>query len=329
MAYDNGGWDILFHTGNVTSGSLAISSADTIVEGGTPGLTMRFYPTGDSILVTVGQTSGSAPLDAVYMPYPFSARQNDGIRLRVITHNQFLSVYRAGNAWIGTLGVPYISFAADSNLQFHNLSGGSLTCDELTVHELDDWREAVWMDVENDAQNAIGTIIQERPVEIVGKVDGSVAFFYFPATRAEVTPDIRYILDYQIEYGSNRDTASDAIVYGNDIGVSVDLSVAEHFGMITRTIRIPNLDNGYMKVARIMQAKARQSLEQHALMARLMPELEVGDALIVSGLTVPATGETINERIAVENINVQYLPEPSMTIQGRSDTTSYSPVPRS
>jgi hypothetical protein len=83
-----------------------------------------------------------------------------------------------------------------------------------------------------------------------------------------------------------------------------------------------------MKVARITQAKARQSLEQHSLSGRVIPELEVGDALLVTNLTVPGTGETINERIAVEEISLQLLPEPSMSITGRADTDSYSPVPR-
>lgn len=178
--------------------------------------------------------------------------------------------------------------------------------------ELSDWRESIYVDLEMTSQNGISSLLQSRPVEQIGSSNGSLRFQYFPRTRP--SKQVRFIKTHSIRIEESQQIASEALVYHVNVGVAVDTESIRRYGLITRVYRLPDLDSGAMKAAKVMQLQARQRVKSHTIEMRLDPQIEVGDAIIVgtndpSGhpndvQPLPGTGTQIYESIIVESISV-------------------------
>jgi len=112
---------------------------------------------------------------------------------------------------------------------------------------------------------------------------------------------------------------SDALVSFTYVTVVNDLLYAKNVGFTSRFYRLPDLDNGAVMAARVLQERARESRISHALTCRIDPRVEVGDIVQVSE-TLSGTGTLVSHDIIVESANFQISEgKQSMSIQGRDE----------
>jgi hypothetical protein len=195
-----------------------------------------------------------------------------------------------------------------------NHDGLQLT--SFRILELFDWREAVYIDLDTDGQGAIGSVIQQRPVEIVATADGSISYSYDPV-RSTITQVEDNIRDHTWAEVYPKDAASDAIVYYAEVRTLQDGEYAKRFGLSTKVFRMPDLWTGAVKAAKIAMRKILEQHKMHSIVIRPDMRIEVGDILsvnyIASGTNTPWGADII-----VENVTTTYSPEnTAMKISGR------------
>lgn len=250
--------------------------------------------------------------------------------IRVVVHNSFISCY-LDHRWLFTWAFPTIFYG---NLEVSIQASATITLSSLMVVELCDWREAIWFEIENTMQNAVSSVLQERPVELLGKTDGSLSFFYDPSTRPTVSYEFYedgvatgkcIALQHRIQYGSKEPVASDSIVYGTDVFSMVSPEAARSYGFQTKVVRIPNVDTGQRKIAEYMQNRALQSRKYHQVSGRAHPALERGDALTIH-YDMPGTSTGITETLIVEDMTLDLM-NLLMQVSGRNYSPTYNVTP--
>jgi hypothetical protein len=180
-----------------------------------------------------------------------------------------------------------------------------------------DWRDAIYIDLDTNTMNAIQSIIQQRPVEIVPKYDGSLQFYYEPNSRNSV--GISNIKEYQRTKIDSKVACSDAIVYYSDVNVLSNGQSAKEIGFVTRIYRLSELDHGAIRAAEVLQKKSRQSMKRHKTQGRISLALEQGDIGAINYVTVD-TQETVSESFIVETIQLSLANgEYVMVAEGRDN----------
>ena len=226
-------------------------------------------------------------------------------KIRVLFHNEFCTVY-IDEKWIYTFSFEYIKYpeALTAQLAFYDgteAQSGTLSISNIEIKELCDWRDAIFIDLETNAANAIQSIIQQRPVEILPRSNGAIDFFYEPNTRSQVS--LSNIRRHTITEEDSKSASSDGIVYYSDVAVISDESTLEEVGFITRMIRVPELDSGALRAAKVAQKKARQSMHKHHVEGRINLALEVDDVATTS-YTPANESQARNDSFIVETIQM-------------------------
>lgn len=247
-------------------------------------------------------------------------------QVRYLLHDKFLTVY-GDDKWVYTFSLSYMDYQDDPNIRFTtNIGSGAYL--SAKHYELSDWREAVWIDIDSSPSSALSSVIQERPIDIVGRIDGSVDFFYDPVIRSTVTMDGLLTRRHPITYSYSPKAASDTIIYYMDVMTYIDEDAARDAGFSTRILRVPNLENGALRAAQVDARKARQSRERHDMTSRFHPQIETGDKISVR-YTVPGIGISVSEAFIVEGVSYRVRAgESEINLQGRSAFDRYSPFPR-
>lgn len=244
--------------------------------------------------------------------------------IRVIMHDKFITVY-AANRWLYTFASAYVFYVDDP--EYFIYSEVAMAFEQINRVQLDDWREAIFIEPESTAFNAIGSIIQERPIEVIGRSDGSVDFFYTPDVHSEITLDGSVVRDHDVT-SEQPSVASDVVVYGTDVMAIVDEKAARDYGFSSRVLRVPSLDSGVIRAARTKLKKDRQAQTIHSVVARFHPAIEVDDQLNV-GYTAPVS-QDVADGCIVENIRYRLeAGQNEMAIEGRSAFDDYSSIIRS
>jgi hypothetical protein len=190
------------------------------------------------------------------------------------------------------------------------------------VVELFDWREAIYVESEMSAQSAIGSIIQERPIEHGPETDGALSFSY-NIVRDTITYTSaignRIIRSHDEADRTSGDAGSDAIVYSADIDFVDNQDFADDEGFLTRVYKMSSLDTGANVAARLLLEKAFEKQFMHALTLRPDPRLEVGDILNFT-YTLPGTSTSVNKEIILEGVSFGMTEgRYSMNVGGRTN----------
>lgn len=180
--------------------------------------------------------------------------------------------------------------------------GDTLVITNIKRVELADAREALFIDYESTPDNAISSVIQERPVEIYPSINRASEYSY-DSTKSEVTIRVRKHNEDQLV---PQEASSDGLVYGRDVSISIDKAVARKNGLITRLYRMPDLNTGIVRAIRARQKKARQSMKPQSTSGRIYPNLEIGDVAIVNA-TLTGTGTLYQKRLIVETITLSIV----------------------
>ena len=312
----NGGYDLSFDLPVLSTGEfVAIQSNVSINESDLVGSIIKLSKTDDGMCAEA-ITAGGITIDRTQLDWgqPYCAR---------ITFHDCFCTIQLDDQWFWTFGFAFIQYPVDADiktragsiiLSMFGTEGKTVTNIEIT--ELYDWREAIWIDMETTSMNAISSVVQERPVEIIGKSTGEIVFYYTPDLDSTVVQDVEFVRDDELDDEDNSGLASDAIVYYLWQTVTNSRVVAQEYGFITRVFRMPNLTSGAKKATQVAIRKAYQSTKRHSSILRFYPQVEVGD---VVGLKydLPGTGESIRKEVIVESLISSIGPQVGLQITGR------------
>ena len=182
-----------------------------------------------------------------------------------------------------------------------SITNGPLTLSNISRKELDDQREAVFVDYEANTESAIQSIIQQRPIEMNAGVNRELEFTY-SSTKDSVTA--HHVKRYENVLEDNLQLSSDGIVYYEDVGIAINEDTAEQVGLITRVYRLSELSSGAISAAEKYQRTALQKRNAVSLDMRLDPRLEVRDILDIN-LIAAGTQRNIVDNIIVEEIQIR------------------------
>lgn len=232
-----------------------------------------------------------------------------------------ITVFHSGR-WAGTAVFDELIYDQTDRLTVDLITTASVTFENLILKDLSDYREAVYIDLETDAQSAISSVIQERPVEIVPQPDGSLAFLYNNLDFVLDTVEIgRPPLSHRITSKNPPNAASDAIVYGSHEVKTLQYQFTiENIGFSTKLFRFPNLNIGMIEAAKRTLHKIYESRNKHTISVRPRVDVVVGD-IISFAYDVVELGKTIERDVLVESVTLGVSNSDkinaSMTIEGR------------
>ena len=178
--------------------------------------------------------------------------------------------------------LPTVGFLASSGwTQFPTL--------EILASELDDWREAIYVETDSVAASGISSLIQDRPISMVTNQD-SIDFFYVRSPDEQLSLPSRNIAVYNIVY-SDVDSASDVLIQGRDTEALFYEDVADRFGYIFKILQLGSLDSGEKRAARKILKEDLEMSEIHTIQGRPDVRIQPMDILninfVVSGTSTP------------------------------------------
>lgn len=238
--------------------------------------------------------------------------------VRVLFHGVFCSVY-LDNIWAATFAYAKEDDACPACAEkiltwpdqqvklylYSNTTGYTVT--DILVTELFDWREAIYVESETNAASALGSVIQERPIENSPTVEGGVAFSYF-LVRDYIeylpTDAKNLITKHAAGKGTISGAGSDAIVIYTDVEFVEFSKFADTEGFLTRVLKLSNLDTGARKTAIIMLKKAWEHQFSHDV--SMMPDVrfQVGDRFVYA-YRLAGTGRYEQYSCIVEDLNIR------------------------
>jgi hypothetical protein len=275
------------------------------------------YVSGPTIqLIYGGYDDGSDLPDNTYLVFDTSADATNTHEVRVLLQDLFLSVY-IDNEWtftfwmIGNEEFPVYPEGAVSIWLYAN-TGYTIT--DISVTELSDWREAVFVDMETTGGSAIAYIIQQRPVEAYPTIDGGMDFVY-DKTRTTVT--VPTSLSWQTQESEPGQAGSDIVVYADNVYSIYSTTYMEEWGFALKVYRLPELDHGAKQAAETILQRTLENLYRHSAEGRPDIRVEIGDKARYTD-TLTGTGTAFDEIMIVESINFGFQQgQGSATYQGR------------
>lgn len=251
---------------------------------------------------------GDTPKQSIRTPLYANYDPGDGKAhdIRILIHDDFLSFY-GDDISLATfaLGEEDLEWPTEPVI-IQAYSNTNLTIRDVTISELFDWREAIYIESELSVSSAIGSVIQERPIDIYTTEEGNLSFSYY-FERDEIVYTAAHahrILESHEKIHQNSDNAgSDALVYYADITFAEHDNYAITDGFSTRVFRLSNLETGAELAAKILLEKAYEKQNMHRFVLRPDLRLEIGD-IVDWTYNVSGTGTQITARGIIEDINV-------------------------
>jgi hypothetical protein len=317
-----GGFDIHFTLPSLSSGQWIAIYASNMKIGATVNneqLDIGFKNNGGTFQVF------AQPQDSLYPEDYVDTSLDPSIahEVRILFHEEFISVY-VDDFWVHTFAYPEADLHwPQKALQIWIYASTSKTIPAVRVVELFDWREAIYVESEMSAQSALGSVIQERPIEIFPTVSGGLSFSY--NLKKDIvdytTPAItkRTFRQHERAIQNNRDAGSDAIVYFADVTFVNDLDFADSDGFLTRVLKLSSLDTGAKRAGQILLEKANERQYAHTLIIRPDARIEYGD-IIDFVYILPGTLTEIAYQVIVEANSFQIAEGQSqMSLFGREN----------
>ena len=333
IAADNrhfpGGYDVRFRIPALGTDNWIALYADTLYIGDpddTNGVDVGIKNVGGYLTIYALPKGGSEP--ASYMVTDIADSPRD---IRILFHDLYASVYMGGK-WIHTFAWNEYDKDADDHsgtikwpndpVGLYLYSNTNLTASNLLVSELFDWREAIYIESEMSAASALGSVMQERPIEIFPTSDGGLSFSYHierDTVTYTVTLAKRMIRFHNRAEHTAQNAGSDAVVYFRDIAFANDPAFADSEGFITRVMKLSGLDTGARAAATLILEKANERQYRHRLEMRPDIRLEQGDRIDLT-YTLVGTDTTLNYEMIVEDLSIRVAEgESAMEVVARED----------
>jgi len=243
--------------------------------------------------------------------YDLETASIDTLRFRVVLANSTVSIECCG-VRIYTHTFRGAEWPDIATAKIYSIDGIELS--SVIVSELRDSREAVFIDYESNADSAIQSIIQQRPVQIFAEVGREVSFTY---SAARNTAGAHHINSYSETTRDNAQLSSDGLVYYTDVAISISKETAEQVGLITKLYRLSELNNGALNAASRLQQVALEKRKSITIACRLDPRYQIADRLLINQV-LTGTGTELSDDIIIEDITINIQNgNYSMSITGR------------
>jgi hypothetical protein len=228
--------------------------------------------------------------------------------VRFVFHGNYCSVYD-GEAWMHTFMFDSVSRpAGQMQISLIANSGNVGPVTQVSLTELSHWRGSVPIEM-SSTQNVLGSIIQERPILMAPRADGSVMFSHF-SNLMSIHDPIPYALNgawvrevHKVQAGDGH-TCSDAVVFFEDVAVITDPLGASWRGFVTKLYSLGNIEEDeIILTTRVLQRTALEREERYVISMRPDLRVEVGDVVSVdltfsgSG-TIKSLGNMVVEGVA-------------------------------
>ena len=220
--------------------------------------------------------------------------------VRTFIYDENIAVY-VNDVCVYTYTLGAASYPEPVAASIQITGGVAVAVSDINRTELQDQREAIYVDYEANTENAIQSIVQQRPVEINAGVGRELEFTYLATGD---TLAAHHVKSYSNTLEDNVQISSDGIVYYADVGVSISEDTAEEVGLITRMYRLSELDSGAIKAASVYQEKALQKRNMGNFSGRFDPRLEIRDIYAID-LIATGTQRNILRSIIVESIQMR------------------------
>ena len=220
--------------------------------------------------------------------------------VRTFIYDENIAVY-VNDVCVYTYTLGAVSYPEPVAASIQVTGGVEIAISNIVRTELQDQREAIYVDYEANTENAIQSIVQQRPVEINAGVGRELEFTYLATGD---TLAAHHVKSYSNTLEDNVQISSDGIVYYADVGVSISEDTAEEVGLITRMYRLSELDSGAIKAASVYQEKALQKRNMGNFSGRFDPRLEIRDIYAID-LIATGTQRNILRSIIVESIQMR------------------------
>lgn len=231
--------------------------------------------------------------------FPLGIFDNEDINIRIFIYDQYVSGY-CNDACVYSLAFQSTVYNSTISLILET-DTNDVSLSNVTLRELPDAREAVFVDYEATTENAIQSVIQQRPIEINPETNREINFTY-DATK-DVIP-AHHVFSYENSKEDNLAMSSDGIVYYEDVAVVVNEDTAREVGFITRMYRLSELSTGAIEAAKKNQRSALQRRNIPSVeMKRIDPRIEIRDVLAVD-IIVTGTLRNITDSIIIEDVNI-------------------------
>jgi hypothetical protein len=240
------------------------------------------------------------------------------LNVRLFLNDNHLSVTINGK-WVYSYAFAYVSYpilptTITASIHVHATGGQTTTLSNIIRREFTESRDAVYIDYESNGQDAIGSVIQERPIQVLPQSDRSFGFTY---ALIKGSVPAHHVYFYQDTEQNNGELSSDGLVYFYNIGISQNVDTARAVGFVTKLYRLSNLNTAGIQAAYILQQKALQSRHQIGLQMRLDPRVEITDHMPIS-ITASGTQRSITDDVIVESASIAIADgQYTMQISGR------------
>jgi hypothetical protein len=313
-----GGFDVRFTIPVLTSGHNIELYASNLFLNDTETISLKIA-NASGILEIISDPSGASASETIETVYSVYKTHE----VKVYFHNEFLSVYIDDRlAYTYAYGEDNLTWPVDQ-VNLYIKASANYTLTNVTVVELFDWREAIYVESELSASSTIGSVIQDRPIEILPNTIGGLTFSY---NMERDTVTYSNVISKKILHAHNktnstsRDAGSDAIVYFSDIAFVSDAKFAREEGFLTRVVKLASLESGASSAALMILKRSRERQRQHTLVLRPDIRLVPGDRLefeyIMPGTDTLRSHAIITETVTIEIQEGKYR----MALSGRESS---------
>lgn len=309
------GIDLRFETDVLTTNQNIEVVADVVItptSGSDSRTSVKITKTGSGYNARLLSLPSQTEIERVF----FEVDSADELPFRFVFHDEFITV-DIGESWVYTFATESLTYQSECDIYLR--SNDNIGFRDILLSELSDWREAIYIDLETDGRAALGSVIQERPIETCHESNGSISYWY-DRTRDRVTQVVeprRHSRKRQYPRGC----ASDAIVYYSDVAAMQNTDFAARYGFSTKVYRFPSLTVGAIRAANILMQRQLEAAYSHKLQIRPDLRLEVGDVLDVD-FYASGTNKRINMGVIVESLGLVYSADdanPYMDVDGREE----------
>ena len=240
------------------------------------------------------------------------------LNVRLFFNDNHVSVTINGK-WVYAYTFAYMSYPVlpatiTASIWVSATGGAGTFITNIIRREFTESRDAVYIDYESNGQDAIGSVIQERPIQVLPQTGRSYGFTY---TLVKNSVPAHHVYYYQDTEQGNGEVSSDGLVYFYDIGISQNINTARDVGFITKLYRLSNLNTAGIQAAYILQQKALQSRHQIGLQMRVDPRIEITDHMPIT-LVASGTQRAITDDVIVENASISIADgQYTMQVSGR------------
>ena len=294
--FGTGGFDLRFKLPALTSGQwLKVAWNSAIVSGdlnlSSPSASLELKRTDTGYTLSLKNTAGGL-VDRFSCALPAGQAA-----CRVIVRNVMISVM-IGDDWAHSFILRSVSHAEKPEIYLS--ASGVFTIQDVLLVELADGHDDVTIDIENNVENAIASVINNRPITIWSRYDGSINYAY-EVPRAEiwsyVAKSIGLTWQLPIQAGS------DLIVFHTNTAVFSDVELLRKRGFFTRVHKYPNLEAAAIRAGRKLQSLGKTDLERAAIASPFLPQIELYDVVHLQA-TVSGGQHAVDKWILVDDLKI-------------------------